>query len=88
MYRFHAGRVKLVAGRFSAQRAREVSWARLIVEDPWKILPNWQVLGRANPGEVYVRNFGITGTTNARLGLRYRRPGQKSRDPLSTGAFF
>jgi hypothetical protein len=52
------GRVQLVAGRFTVQRARELSWARLIVIDPWKILPNWQVLGRANPGEIYVRNFG------------------------------
>jgi hypothetical protein len=52
------GRVQLVAGRFSVRRARELSWAKSIVADPWKILPNWQALGRANPGEVYVRNFG------------------------------
>jgi hypothetical protein len=53
-----SGRVQLVSGRFSVRRARELSWARLIVVDPWKILPNWQVMGIANPGEVYIRNFG------------------------------
>jgi hypothetical protein len=56
-----SGRVQFVAGRFSVRRARELSWARLIVADPWKILPNWQALGRANPSEVYVRNFGTEG---------------------------
>ena len=53
-----SGRVKLVTGRFSVKRARELSWARLIVEAPWRIFPNWQALGRANPGELYARNFG------------------------------
>jgi hypothetical protein len=56
-----SGRVHFVAGRFSVLRARELSWARLIVTDRWKILPNWQALGRANPGEVYVGNFGTEG---------------------------
>jgi hypothetical protein len=53
-----SGRVRLVHGRFSMSRACELSWARLIVQDPWKILPNWQPLGKANPGEIYIRNFG------------------------------
>jgi hypothetical protein len=53
-----SGRLQLVAGRISLRRSRELSWARLIVGDPWTILPNWQVMGKANPGEIYVRNFG------------------------------
>src|SRR5215467_11668779 len=35
------GRIKFVAGRFDAQRAPELSWIRLIVTDPWRIVPNW-----------------------------------------------
>ena len=52
------GRIELVAGRFDAQRAQELSWARDIVTDPWHIVANWQPLGRANPGEAYIRNCG------------------------------
>ena len=50
------GRIKLVAGRFDPQRASELSWVRLIAADPWRIVPNWQALGRGD--EAYVRNFG------------------------------
>ena len=51
------GRVKLTAGRFDAGRTKELSLARAIVENPSFIVPNWQVMGRANPGEAYIRNF-------------------------------
>lgn len=50
------GRIKLVAGRFDPQRASELSWARLIATDPWRIAPNWAALGRGD--EAYIRNFG------------------------------
>jgi hypothetical protein len=56
-----SGRIQLVADRISLRRTRELSWAHLIVTDPWKILPNWQPMGLANPGEVYVKNFGAEG---------------------------
>jgi hypothetical protein len=50
------GRIRLVAGRFDPQRASELSWIRAIAADPWRIVPNWQVLGRGD--EAYIRNFG------------------------------
>ncbi len=54
------GRIRLVAGRFDSQRASELSWIRSIAADPWRIVLNWQALGRGD--EAYVRNFG---TANA-----------------------
>lgn len=51
-----SGRIKLVAGRFDAQRAPELSWIRLIATDPSMIVPNWAALGRGD--EAYIRNFG------------------------------
>lgn len=50
------GRIQLVSGRFDPQRAPELSWIRLIASDPWRIVPNWQALGRGD--EAYIRNFG------------------------------
>jgi hypothetical protein len=50
------GRIKLVAGRFDAQRAAELSWIHPIAAVPWRIVPNWQALGRGD--EAYIRNFG------------------------------
>lgn len=50
------GRIKLVAGRFDPQRTSELSWIRSIVTNPWRIVPNWQALGRGD--EAYIRNFG------------------------------
>jgi hypothetical protein len=50
------GRIKLVAGRFDAQRAAELSWIHPIAATPWRIVPNWQALGRGD--EAYIRNFG------------------------------
>jgi hypothetical protein len=52
------GRIQFVRGRFDAQRAQELAWAAAIVESPTLIVTNWQPLGRANPGEAYIRNFG------------------------------
>lgn len=51
------GRIRLVAGRFDVQRASELSWIRSIVTDPWRIVPNWQTLGRGD--EAYIRDFGM-----------------------------
>jgi hypothetical protein len=28
------------------------------MQEPTMIVPNWQVMGRANPGEAYIKNFG------------------------------
>jgi len=50
------GRIRLVAGRFDIQRASELSWIRPIATNPWRIVANWQALGRGD--EAYVRNFG------------------------------
>jgi len=50
------GRIMLVAGRFDAQRAAELSWIQPIAAAPWRIVPNWQALGRGD--EAYIRNFG------------------------------
>ena len=52
------GRISLVPGRMDIRRAREMSWARSIVESPTMIVPNWQIMGRANPGDAYIKNFG------------------------------
>jgi hypothetical protein len=41
----------------NARRAQELSWARTIVESPTMIVPNWQVMGRANPGDAYIKSF-------------------------------
>lgn len=49
----------IIPGRFSLQRAQELCWARSIIENPAMIVPNWQVMGRANPGDAYIKNFGL-----------------------------
>lgn len=54
------GRIKLAAGRFDPQRTSELSWIRHITCDPWKIVPNWQALGRGD--EAFIRNFGTEQT--------------------------
>jgi len=56
-----SGRVSLAPGRFDIRRAQELSWASSIVEKPTMIVPNWQVLGKANPGDAYIKNFGVDG---------------------------
>lgn len=56
-----SGRIKLVPGRLSLQRVQELSWAPTIIENPTRIVPNWQVMGRANPGDAYIKDFGVAG---------------------------
>jgi hypothetical protein len=51
------GRLQFHEGRFSRQRASELTWARVICTHPDLICENWQVFGRGN--ELYVRNFGM-----------------------------
>jgi hypothetical protein len=53
-----SGRITLKPGRIQIRRAQELSWARTIIESPTIIVPNWQVMGRAIPGDAYIRNFG------------------------------
>jgi len=54
-----SGRITLVPGRIDLRRAQELSWARSIIENPTMIVPNWQIMGRANPGDAYIKNFGV-----------------------------
>ncbi len=56
-----SGRMSLLSGRFDIRRTQELSWARSIIESPTLIVPNWQIMGRANPGDAYIKNFGIAG---------------------------
>ena len=56
-----SGRVQLTPGRFDVRRAQELSWARSIIESPMMIVSNWQPMGIANPGDAYIRNFGVEG---------------------------
>ncbi|MGC1361374.1 MAG: hypothetical protein WA826_09380, partial [Silvibacterium sp.] len=51
----------LIPSRMVIQRAQELSWARSIIENPTKIVPNWQAMGRAIPGDAYIKDFGIDG---------------------------
>jgi hypothetical protein len=59
------GRIRLVAGRFDPQRASELPWIQAIAADPWRIVANWQVLGRGD--EAYIRNFGTDETPLYRI---------------------
>jgi hypothetical protein len=52
---------------FSLQRAKELACALSTVREPEMIVPNWQPLGRANPGEAYIRNFGKDGRRRFRV---------------------
>jgi hypothetical protein len=53
-----SGRITLNPSRFQIRRAQELSWARPIIESPTMIVPNWQAMGRAIPGDAYIKNFG------------------------------
>jgi hypothetical protein len=53
-----SGRITLNPSRIQIRRAQELSWARQIIESPTMIVPNWQAMGRAIPGDAYIRNFG------------------------------
>lgn len=62
-----SGRIVLHPGRLDIRRAKELSWARSIIERPDKIVPNWQVMGRANPGDAYIKNFGTAPLAHHRV---------------------
>jgi hypothetical protein len=53
-----SGRITLNPSRIQIRRAQELSWARSIIESPTMIVPNWQAMGRAIPGDAYIKNFG------------------------------
>lgn len=53
-----SARITLVRGRIDIRRAQELTWARSIIESPSMIVPNWQVMGRAIPGDAFIKNFG------------------------------
>ena len=53
-----SGRILLKRDRFDVRRAQELSWARSIIESPDMIVSNWQIMGKANPGDAYIKNFG------------------------------
>ena len=53
-----SGRITLNPSRIQIRRAQELSWARSIIETPTMIVPNWQAMGRAIPGDAYIKNFG------------------------------
>ncbi len=57
----HSGRIVLNPKRMSLQRAQELPWAQQIITTPDVIVPNWQPMGRANPGDAYIKNFGAEG---------------------------
>ncbi len=54
-----SGRITLVPKRIDLRRSQELTWARSIVESPTMIVPNWHIMGSANPGDAYIKNFGI-----------------------------
>jgi hypothetical protein len=53
-----SGRITLNPSRIQLRRAQELCWARSIIEAPAMIVPNWQTMGRAIPGDAYIKNFG------------------------------
>lgn len=56
-----SGRIILNPCRIQIRRAQELSWVRSIIEGPTMIVPNWQAMGRAIPGDAYIKNFGTGG---------------------------
>jgi len=54
-------RIMFNPNRLDVRRTQELSWARSIAETPDMIVPNWQIMGRANPGDAYIKNFGLAG---------------------------
>jgi hypothetical protein len=53
-----ARRITFNPSQICISRAKELSWARSLAEEPDMIVPNWQVMGLANPGDAYIKNFG------------------------------
>jgi hypothetical protein len=74
-----SGRVLLNPSRMSIQRAQELSWAEQIITSPDLIVPNWQAMGRANPGDAYIRNFGAAGAKHVYRVLVCGHEGRKRR---------
>ena len=62
-----SGRITMHSGRLDIRRAQELSWARQIVESPDQIVANWQIMGRANPGDAYIKNFGTEAAPHHRV---------------------
>ena len=68
-----AGEFKMFHGtphsppNFSRQRAKELGCALSVIKAPDMIVPNWQPMGKANPGEAYIRNFGKAGRRRYRV---------------------
>jgi hypothetical protein len=60
------GRIKLREGNHDAQRACELSWARLIVTEPDRICVNWKE-NNVTSGEAYIKNFGSTQSPKFRI---------------------
>jgi hypothetical protein len=71
--RIKAGEFKMFNGtkhspaNFSVRRAKDLACIRSVIQDPWMIVPNWQPLGKANPGEAYIRDFGKAGRRRFRV---------------------
>ena len=71
--RIKSGELKLFDGsdkwpaNYSIQRAKELACALLLVTSPDTIVKNWQPMGKANPGEAYIRNFGVLGRRRYRV---------------------
>jgi hypothetical protein len=68
-----AGEFKMFYGtahspaNFSIHRAKELTCAISTIRAPEMIVPNWQPMGKANPGEAYIRNFGKGGRRRYRV---------------------
>jgi hypothetical protein len=71
--RIKAGEFKMFYGtehspaNFSIQRAKDLACALSVIREPESIVQNWQPLGKANPGEAYIRNFGKDGRRRFRV---------------------
>lgn len=68
-----AGELKMFNGssrfppNFCASRAKNLGCALSLLRAPEMIVPNWQPMGKANPGEAYIRNFGEDGRRKYRV---------------------
>ncbi len=62
---FHGSR--LSPGNFCLQRAKDLVFARSLLEHPDMIVPNWQPIAKGNPGDAYIRNLGSESRTRYRV---------------------
>jgi hypothetical protein len=51
--------------RYSEQK--NFGCALSILREPDMVVPNWQPMGKANPGEAYIRDFGKNGRRRFRV---------------------